>query len=348
MAKVSQTINTDQLMQWKICRGVEWVFIDEIRSTLGTNYHKNLFAKKINDQYHYFVSFSKPNYFDPDFASKLNNLVIITKKDYAPYKNDESIDGMFLTQYLQYKEKQCEEKQWENSELIKQFIDQDDDNDIDGYEDLSKNTNEMSEAKRIDSEREMRENNRNQFWDKYPHCGYNDDKMNITEAFDGIPQVDEIPPEYVPVSVLYKDDDEHQHEYYLYCKKIDDKYYYLLDTQMGVNTVYYNNDELDLDNNYNCQPNYKIYYYDPKFKDKLSSFIDVSKNDFTKYQTDNCILGNMHTKEYHDNQIDIKIKKRNRRDGIFGTNIGPKKILTIWETIYGIKKLWVIILQNMY
>ncbi len=82
----------------------DWVYIDEIRAFLAQNYNKKLFAKKANDQYHYFVSCSKPNYFDLDFADQINDIVIITKNDYSAYKFDEMIyDGMFLTKYLKEK-----------------------------------------------------------------------------------------------------------------------------------------------------------------------------------------------------------------------------------------------------
>jgi hypothetical protein len=82
----------------------DWVFVDQIRREITYNYHLNLFAKKIDNQYHYLVSSSKPNYFDPQFTDKLSNIVTITKDNYSPYKNDEVIyDGMYLTGYLEQK-----------------------------------------------------------------------------------------------------------------------------------------------------------------------------------------------------------------------------------------------------
>lgn len=62
-------------------------------------------------------------------------------------------------------------------------------------------------------------------------------------------------------------------------------------------------------NQYKYYSNDEIHYYHPKFIEKLGSFIDVTKGDFTKYHTSDCILGNMHTMEHHDIELMNKIQK---------------------------------------
>lgn len=258
----------------------EWVFIDTIRSFLAQNIHKNLFAlkkdhidgKKIKDQYHYFVSYSNPKYFDPDFVNKLNDVTIITKKDYSPYSYDETYDHLYLTQYL----KSIKENQMESQ--INYF---------DSKSDVDKN-----EQLQLEKSKENEIN----FWNKYPECNFkNNNNLNFY-SHHKIPKIDDIPSVHVPVYILYKDGDKNLRKYRLYCKKIENKYYYLLDP-----------------NEYDYWNSYPTNYYDPQFKEEIPSFIDVTNDDFTKYQIDDCITYNehtMHTIEHHENELTKKIKKK--------------------------------------
>src|SRR5260221_227501 len=66
-----------------------WVFIDSIREQIEMNRHQYLFAKMIRDKYYYFVSWTKPNYCDPDFIDKLSDIKIVTKDDFSMYRDDE-------------------------------------------------------------------------------------------------------------------------------------------------------------------------------------------------------------------------------------------------------------------
>lgn len=69
---------------------------------------------------------------------------------------------------------------------------------------------------------------------------------------------------------------------------------------------------VDLNNKYKCGPD-EINYYHPKFIEKLSSFIDVTKDDFTKYQIGHCILGNMYTIEHYTIEFRNYLKKRTKK-----------------------------------
>jgi hypothetical protein len=97
--------------QWKKTHAVEdlpseWVYVDELRHIITQNYHQNLFAKKVNTHYHYLISSNKPNYYDPKFIEKLDQIKIITKEDYSQYQLDDIVyNGMYLTEYLKKSEK---------------------------------------------------------------------------------------------------------------------------------------------------------------------------------------------------------------------------------------------------
>ena len=255
----------------------DWVFVDEIRLRVGMNTCSNLFAKKVSDKYHYFVStyyLGVPDYFDPQFADKLNDIIIITKNDYSPYQFDEIIyDSMYLTRYLTYLQK--------NNQAQPNQVP------VTPSEGAPSNPN---------NKRNLRDH-KCQFFQKYPQCNYS--KYDQNRAYYGIPIVDDIPPAYIPSTFLYKDGDRNLKKHYLYCKKVEEsgfspKYYYLL----------------DLGDEYRDSSPDEIHYYDFDFAEKLLSFVDVTKPDFTQYQTHDCILGNMHTMENHDIQLDNKIKKK--------------------------------------
>lgn len=181
----------------------DWVFVDEIRKDITFNNHRNLFAKRTGDQYHYFISFSKPNYFDPHFIDKLNDVIVITKDDYSPYRYDGIIyDNMYLTKYLQIKEGNCEDLDKGNKLIVEN-------NDL------------------IEESEEQKKDFKQEFWNKYPECKYF--QYNQERGHYGIPIIDDIHPEYVPSTILYKDGDHNLKEYYLYSKKVNSKYYYMLD-----------------------------------------------------------------------------------------------------------------------
>jgi hypothetical protein len=161
----------------------------------------------------YFVSYSKPNYFDSQFADKLNDIIIVTKDDYSPYLYNEMIyDGMFLTQYLKKEDKvnQDSEDNQERPKII------------------------MIEPKNPEQYEQMK-TNKEQFWEKYPQCNYS--KHNQNHSHYGLPIINDFPPEYIPSTILYKDGDHNLEKYYLYCKKVDNKYYYMLDLNTGVSPV---------------------------------------------------------------------------------------------------------------
>jgi hypothetical protein len=267
----------------------EWVFVDEIRSFLEQNYHMNLFAKKVGDQYHYFVSNKKPNYFDPQFADKLNNVIMITKDDYSPYKYDEMIyDGMFLTQYLKKEDK----------------------GNLDSEDHLDRPKIVIIEPEKPERHEQMK-TNKEQFWAKYPQCNYS--KHDQNHSHYGLPIIDDFPPEYVPSTILHKDGDGNLKRYYLYCKKVGGtegnppKYYYMLDLNTGDTPV--RPRRVSMCEKEGVQKGCPLYYYDPSFAEKSVSFVDVTKDDFTKYETHDCILGNMHTMEHHDIELMNKIQK---------------------------------------
>ena len=144
--------------------------------------------------------------------------------------------------------------------------------------------------------------NKQKFWEKHPQCNYSD--VNL----EGIPIISEIPSEYVPCEIYCMDNDGNWRHNYLYCKNIDNKYYYLLDT----NNKYSYYDEND------------CHYYDPDFPQKLLSFVNVTKDDFTKYESNDCILGNMHTKKYQMNQSDQRSKQRKKDRENFGKKHWPQ------------------------
>jgi hypothetical protein len=99
--------------------------------------------------------------------------------------------------------------------------------------------------------------NRQKFWEKHPHCNYSHSEI----SWNRVPNISEIPNEYVPFMILHKDDDKNFTQYYLYCKKVANKYHYLLD----LNGQYrdYNEDD--------------YHYYDPEFVEKLVSFLMLQK-----------------------------------------------------------------------
>ncbi len=75
-------------------------------------------------------------------------------------------------------------------------------------------------------------------------------------------------------------DDYSDEKYYLYCKKVNDKYYYLIDMDTIISKI-------------------KINYLDPNFAEQSKQFVDVTKSNFTKYEKDEYIINNMVTDEHY-------------------------------------------------
>jgi len=193
----------------------EYVFIDEIRSFLEQNYHMNLYGKKINDKYYYFVANCSVPYHHHEFADKLKHMYDVTKSDYAPYLIDEkfNIPGpknsiMYMTHFL------CQ--------------------------------------KRFDTEE--REQN---FWTQYHDSNYRKTKNSI-----------DLPSEYILIDGISHDDVPEKHA--LYAKKINNEYHYLMDTRTQ----------------YMCYGQLEKQYYFPISPDDMDKyFINVSKTDFSSYDS---------------------------------------------------------------
>jgi DNA-binding protein Fis len=243
----------------------EYVLIDSIRSSIQMNYCKQLYGKKVNDKYYYFVSIQMEKYMDDNFLNNFHDANNVTKSDFSMYlENEEIFEDMYLTTYL----KKIYDKDLTDEDLTDEDL-------------TSGNVKETQILHKTCSEdtRNIKFQQKKDFWSRFPKYGH-----NYMVDFYNNWCTENLPDEYVPICSLIIDGDENLTKHILFCKKIGDEYFYLL----------------DLDNKYHSYDDNNICYYQPEFKHRLGDFIDITKSDKTAYGKDDIYNENMHTESYND------------------------------------------------
>ena len=270
----------------------KYISIDEIRKNISMNNCMQLYGRKINNEYHYFVSERSAKFYSPTFLDDVKIIHVVTKCDFSKFEEHEKIyDNMYLTSYL-IKNKNKNNNGY-NNEIETVPISVPEDNNIENSDIKNAITYKQKKITNWDLLNMLEK----KFWKKFPSCNFLKKNENM---YGSITNLDDIPSEYIPVDIFIFDNDKNMKKYTLYCKKVQNKYYYLLDLT-------------DINIKYSSE---YVYYYQPEFNNLLSHFTNVTKEDFTKYTIDDCILGNMHSYDWMNNQLMIKINKerQNKQD----------------------------------
>lgn len=248
-SKFRETKSEDDLPNDYVC--VDRLIDEAVDSYLGCPKSKYLFAKKSDNKFYYLVSKHLYNFdeFDRSYISK---------------SSDERINQMT------YRKIFFDENDYDDvskSDHSKYYPDEK----ISGLVRLSYVT-ECEHNKQI-----QKEILKEEFLLKH-----NLDKHMIIHAYGDKFVEDAITNVYLPIESLTYDGDKNCVKYTLYCKKINNEYYYLMS-----------------DVSYEWSTNEKISeYFEPEFEEFSRSFIDITKPDKTKYDMLEEFPNHMHTEIY--------------------------------------------------
>ncbi len=214
-------------------------------------------AKKVDDKYYYLLN-TIPNavseyslhFYYPIKPEEIGTIYLdVTKPDNTPYLLHELVNGLHFSVYLNSLEEQKEQALPEkNTELY------------------------------------------DKFWAKYPHIKVSEFWSNGIRSGEHchLVRASDIPPEYIPINFVSRDKKSKETLQMLYCKKVNGKYHYLLDTYTPIEKY------RDM-----CKKEY-IQYFELDFMTNIDRFVDVSKPDLTSYALDEDIYQNMKCSEYYD------------------------------------------------
>lgn len=224
-----------------------------------------LFAKKIDDKYYYLLgtnieSMYNHFYYRPIDLTEIGTKYLdVSKVDYTPYREHEPINDIA------------------NVGVNEMFM-------LSVFDKRERDVEQQKE--------ELEKKKYDAFWHKYPNIIVNEAKKY---GYDDCVDVSEIPPEYVPIDRVSVEGNIYGPAYLLYCKKINERHYYLVDPKLPKTVTY--NTVMSLESNL-AQPT----YYDPEFVEFAKSFVDVTKSDMTPFDIDEDIYGGMKSVNYYANQ----------------------------------------------
>lgn len=260
-SKFKETENEEDLPSDYVC--VDRLINESIDLYLSSPKSKFLYAKKLNGKFYYLISKKLHNFDEFD-------------KSYFRTSADKRVNQM-MHRKIYFDENDCEEVS--KSDHSKYYFDEK----INGLVRLS--YARTCKVDKLIKQQYLKDN----FLLKH-----NIDEDMIYHQYGDIFVENAITNVYLPIENLTHDDDEKCVKYKLYCKKINDEYYYLLS-----NISY---------EEYCSNHNYIPEYFEPEFEDLSKSFIDITKPDKTKYDVLEKFPNDMHTEVYRYENYRRKIK----------------------------------------
>lgn len=229
----------------------------------------DLYCKKIDDKYYYLRSITK-------------------HYEQHVVQNEVYLENGFMTfehfsRQLDFDENNCIDCSKDDNSKYEEY-------------DLIDNFTQLSHIIKLeDKKKEDRTEQRLKFLNKY----------NINESLIGRFGSEDLfydvvlPDEYVPIIGLIKDGDQNLNEKMLYGKKVNNEYYYLMQSD---DVKWWEHDFVN--------------YYEDNFKNKIREYKDITKKDKSKYDMYEEFPENMHTRLYHDRELMNSIKKERKNKQI--------------------------------